>query len=147
MKFAILKALTKPGYLGASWKHHLQTAYQVTPALVRKDYEKLVRAIADLELMEKYLREEVLHLDEETSNLRSVIDRAVSLGALFAPVIGLFDRKHGVEMAKVLDDVENIVSALPGIGRAVTLNGHPTGAQMKLNLDGPERKLSGNLLG
>lgn len=131
MKFAVLKALTRPGYLGATWKTHLQDAYLEKPDIVRKDYEKLVRAIADLELMEKYLREEVLHLDEETSGLRDAIDRAVHIGALFAPIIGLFDRKHGVDIANVLSDVENIVSRIPGIGRHTTLSGQPTGVEKR----------------
>jgi len=121
MKFAVLKALPTQGLLDSGWTLSIQTAYLKTPEKVVADYDKLVRAIADLELMEKYLREEVLHTDGSTSGLRSVMDQVASLGTLISPILSLFDRRSGANVATVLGDVKNIVSVLPGISKTVPL--------------------------
>lgn len=123
MKFAFLKALSRPGVMTTDWKNYTQLCYQNHPEALEKDYERLVQSIADLELIEKYLREEVLHKSEETAGLRSVMSKAVELGTLVAPFLQLF-RIHGAtEVVDAIDRLNQIgLNSQAGFSRSKPLN-------------------------
>jgi len=91
MKFALLKALSPSGTLSESWMETTQQSFLQNPVVFRRDYEKLVRAIADLELMEQYIRKEVLHDDESTSDARMVMDRVKDAFSYVSPYLAIID--------------------------------------------------------
>jgi hypothetical protein len=92
MKFAVLKAMDKPGQLSDTWKNITQASYSERPSAFVKDYEKLVRAIADLELMEQYIRKDVLQGDESASLLVTAMNKARDTVSLVAPLLALADQ-------------------------------------------------------
>lgn len=108
MKFRVLKALERPGVLSADWKANIQNAFNKNPVLVQEDYKSLVQAIADLELIEKYLREQVLHEDDETSGLQSVVQKAVEVGALLAPLLSVFRIRGAEQFGAVVSGLQSL---------------------------------------
>jgi len=87
MRFTVLKALPKPGMLSESWKLQIQQSFAQNPDGVRGDYDRLVRSIADLELMEQYIRKDILHKDEQSSTLRQIVDFARDINSLLGPAL------------------------------------------------------------
>lgn len=110
MKFSALKALPVPGKLTDDWKRVTLQQFAKDPEIVRKDYVRLVESIADLELIEDYLREEVLHIDEPTNVLRKTVDLARELGVLIAPILTAYSPGSAKEVIKALGIISGIRS-------------------------------------
>lgn len=108
MKFSVLKTLTTPGHLTSDWKKSINRSYEEKPDAVRQDYEKLVRAIADLQLMEEYLRKEVLHNDESTSYLRQTVELAMRMGMFIAPILATFSPGTAGKLAAILAALQGL---------------------------------------
>lgn len=108
MKFSALKALPVPGKITPDWKTQVNQSFVKDPVVVKKDYEKLVRAIADLELMEEYLRKEVLHDDASTSTLRQTVDLARELGYFVAPILAAFSPGAASKVGSIIATLDNL---------------------------------------
>lgn len=108
MRFSVLKTLTEPGKLTSEWKKSINQSFERNPSAVRQDYEKLVKAIADLQLMEEYLRKEVLHNDESTSYLRQTVELAMSMGMFIAPILATFSPGAAGKLAAILAALESL---------------------------------------
>jgi hypothetical protein len=87
MKFSAIKALPVAGRITADWKQTQSQLYANDPATVKKDYKQLVMLIADLELIEEYLRKQVLSNDATTNTLRKTVGLARELGFFIAPLL------------------------------------------------------------
>lgn len=107
MKFSAIKALPVPGVLTSEWKTSVNQTYAKKPDAVRRDYDRLVKAIADLELIEEYLRKEILHSDESTSPLRQTVELARELGVFVAPILAAFLPGAAGQIARVLSTIES----------------------------------------
>lgn len=106
MKFSAIPALPVPGVLTSEWKMKINQTYAKRPEAVKRDYDRLVRAIADLELIEEHLRKEVLHNDALTSPLRQTVELARELGVFVAPILSAFLPGATGQIARVLSTIE-----------------------------------------
>jgi hypothetical protein len=102
MKFALLKSLNPPGVLSENWTNSVQQSYNTDPSGLVKDYEKLVRAIADLELMESYIRKNILHKDGSTSYALDIMGLVRDNVALIAPWLTVLDSVAGLTRGRIL---------------------------------------------
>jgi hypothetical protein len=79
MKFLILKELNRDSVDQDTWLAYHQRAYKKDPIRFAKEYEKLVKSISDLQLLEYTLRTQVLHQDDFTDSLRSALEKLIPL--------------------------------------------------------------------
>lgn len=79
MKFLILKELNPSDVDSPTWLAYHQRMYTKDPARFAKEYEKLVKSISDLQLLEYKLRTQVLHQDDFTDALRSALEKLIPI--------------------------------------------------------------------
>jgi len=78
MRFALISELPADGKVSTAWIKTHQARYSQKPTAVRAEYEKLVKSLAQLHIIEKALREEVLHVDDQSSDFRSSVAAVLS---------------------------------------------------------------------
>lgn len=77
MKFLILKELKPEGPERDVWLKYHQKQYAKDPVGFAREYEKLVKSISDLQLIEYSLRTQVLHQDDFTDSLRGALEKLI----------------------------------------------------------------------
>lgn len=77
MKFLILKELNPAATDSSTWLAYHQRMQAKDPARFAREYEKLVKSISDLQLLEYKLRTQVLHQDDFTDTLRTALEKLV----------------------------------------------------------------------
>jgi len=87
--FLIIKELPANGVPDTAWLKFHQEKWLKTPEKLRAEYEKLVKSLASLHVIEATLREKVLHLDAPSYDLRSQLSEMLPAyaGALLQALV------------------------------------------------------------
>lgn len=82
----VLKTLPRASKITADWKIIVNQLYRDQTRSVVEDYERIVTALMELQIVEEYLRKEVLQNDDRTDGLRKTVELAYSLGYFISTV-------------------------------------------------------------